>query len=105
MGGRTENYGFANASDDKVCAVAYLRLQASYTKLTSHLSFKPQLEWQVAVTAARFMAQLVKEHTMKTKIAICGHTKLLQASEHGGIRSLSIELNIPTTIVVNIKEQ
>ena len=73
----TELHVFADASEDTMCAVAYLRPQPKeYSADLSfvigkcrvatmrHLSI-PRLELQAAVMAVRLKEQIVKEHEMK----------------------------------------
>ena len=74
---KTELHVFADASDDTMCAVAYLRSQpkeysADFSFVIGkwrvapmrHLSL-PRLELQEAVMAVRLKEQIVKEHEMK----------------------------------------
>ena len=74
---KTELHVFADASEDTMCAVAYLRSRPKdYSadlafvigkgRVTSmmHLSI-PQLQLQPAVMAVRLKEQIVKEHEMK----------------------------------------
>ena len=74
---KTELHVFADASEDTVCAVAYLRSQPK--EYSADLAFvigkcrvapmrhllKPRLELQEAVMAVRLKEQIVKEHKMK----------------------------------------
>ena len=73
-GNKTEFHVFADASEDTICAVAYLGSQT--TKYSADLVFVigkcivaptrhlaiPQLELQAAVMAVRLKVQIVKEH-------------------------------------------
>ena len=74
---KTEIHVFADASEDTMCAVAYLRSQPKeYSAELAfvigkcrvapmrHLSI-PRLELQAAVMAVRFKEQIVKEHEMR----------------------------------------
>ena len=76
---KTELHVFADASDDALCAVAYLRSQPrEYSadlafvigkfRVTPmrHLSI-PQMEMQAAVLVVRLKEQIVKEHEMMIK--------------------------------------
>ena len=74
---KTELHVFAEASEDTMCAVAYLRSQPK--KYSADLAFVigkcrvapmrhlsiPRLELQAAVIAVRLKEQIVKEHEMK----------------------------------------
>ena len=74
---KTELHVFADASEDTMCAVAYLRSQPK--KYSADLAFVigkcrvapmrhlsiPRLELQAAVMAVRLKKQIVKEHEMK----------------------------------------
>ena len=74
---KTELHVFADASEDTMCAVAYLRSQPK--EYSADLAFVirkcrvapmrnvsiPRLELQVAVMAVRLKEQIVKEHKMK----------------------------------------
>ena len=74
---RTEIHVFADASEDTMCAVAYLRSQPK--KHSADLAFVfgkcrvapmrhlliPRLELQAAVMAVRLKEQIVKEHEKK----------------------------------------
>ena len=74
---KTELHLFADASEDTMCAVAYLRLQPK--EYSADLAFVirkcrvapmrrlsvPRLELQAAVMAVRLKEQIVKEHEMK----------------------------------------
>ena len=68
---------FADASEDTMCAVVYLRLQSKQYSADlavvigkcrvapmRHLSI-PRLELQTALMAVRLKEQIVKEHEMK----------------------------------------
>ena len=74
---KAELHVFADASEDTMCAVAYLRSQPKEYSVNlaivigkcrvppmRHLSI-PRLELQAAVTAVRLKEQIVKEHEMK----------------------------------------
>ena len=74
---KTELHVFADASEDTMCAAAYLRSQPKEYSADSafvigkcrvapmrHLSI-PRLELQAAVMAVRLKEQIVKEHEMK----------------------------------------
>ena len=76
-GGTKSNFVFADASEDTMCAVAYLRSQSK--EYSADLAFVigkcrvepmrylsiPRLESEAAVMAVRFKEQIVKEHEMK----------------------------------------
>ena len=74
---KTELHVFADASEDTMCAVAYLRSQPKQYSADlafiigkcrvapmKHLSM-PRLELQAAVMAVRLKEQIVKQHEMK----------------------------------------
>ena len=69
---RSELHVFADASEDTICAVAYLQLQKNSADLafvigkcrvapTTHLSIR-RLELQAAIMAVKLKEQIVKEH-------------------------------------------
>ena len=91
---KAELHVFAEASEDTMCAVAYLGSQSKeYTADLAivigkcrvapmrHLSI-PRLEMQVAVMAVMLNEQIVKEHEMKINSCSFGQTQLQYCSDY-----------------------
>ena len=86
---KTEFHVFPYASEDTMCAVAYIRKnpKAELAFVTGkcrlgpmrHLSIQ-RLELQAAVMAVRLKEQIVKEHEMKMNICSFGQTQLQYCS-------------------------
>ena len=87
---KTELHVFADASEDTMCAVAYLRSQQKQYSADlafvirkcrvapmRHLSI-PRLELQAAIMAVRLKEQIVKEHEMKMNSCSSDSTTVLQ---------------------------
>ena len=85
---RTELHVFADASEDTMCAAAYLRSQPKENSADlafvigkcrmapmRHLSI-PRLELQAANMTVRLKEQIVKVHEIKILVAVFGQTQI-----------------------------